>query len=83
MAGIITAGGVLALLITAVAALVTAKATLNNSKRVEKKVDSVHVLVNQQRTDMQNYIRALTRALKMNDIDVPVDQSVPETGREV
>lgn len=62
-AGVVTASGVLALLLTAVAGLITALAARRTSRRVETKVErgnaqiaEVHVIVNQQRTDMQEVI---------------------------
>ena len=73
LAGVITATGTA---FTAIALTITAITGLIRSRRVERKVDSVHIIVNQQRTDMQRYIRALTAVLKENDITVPVDQSV-------
>lgn len=39
-----------------------------------------HEIVNQQRTDLVNYSRALTRTLREHGIDVPVDQSLPPDG---
>ena len=38
-------------------------------------VADVHVIVNQQRTDAQNYQAALIRALRDAHIDVPIDQA--------
>lgn len=46
------------------------------ARQTSKKVDTVHKIVNQQRTDMQNYNRALIKALRAHDIEVPDDQSV-------
>jgi Na+-transporting NADH:ubiquinone oxidoreductase subunit NqrF len=68
---------------TAVALIITAFAALNRSRRVEGKIDQVHVIVNQQRTDAQNYNRALIAALHKAGVDVPADQSVdpgPQAG---
>jgi hypothetical protein len=62
-AGVISA---MALVIGALPALI----------KVLRQVREVHKIVNQQRTDMQNYQRALERALREHGIDVPVDQSV-------
>jgi hypothetical protein len=39
---------------------------------------STHKIVNQQRTDMQNWNRALVRALKSANVEVPIDQSIDE-----
>jgi len=94
LAGVITAGGVLSLLLTSVAALITAWAARRTSRRVEDKVTQgnkqiaeVHVIVNHQRdvmqqiiTDGQNYNRALIRALEARGIEVPIDQSVDPDG---
>ena len=41
---------------------------------------STHQIVNQQRTDLVNYSRALSRTLKEHGIDLPVDQSLPPDG---
>jgi hypothetical protein len=68
-------------IITAVAASFTALGGLLVSVRVLipslKTAKDTHKIVNQQRTDMQNYNRALMRALKDHGIDLPVDQSIP------
>lgn len=86
-AGIITACGTV---LTAIALVITAIGGYIRSKKVEKKVDSVeckvedasgkidgvHVIVNQQRTDLQRYQRALIATLKSHGIDPPADQSV-------
>jgi hypothetical protein len=76
--GIITAAGVT---ITALGGLVTALAVLLPLLRVSK---DTHKIVNQQRTDMQRYQRALVAALHRAGVEVPVDQSVEpedESGR--
>jgi len=39
-------------------------------------LDEVHTIVNQQRTDMTNFNRALIRALNDAGVPVPIDQSV-------
>lgn len=72
--GIITAAGTL---LTAVALVITAIAALRRVGKVEKAVNEVHVIVNQQRTDLLNYQRALVRALQTAGVDIPVDQSEP------
>lgn len=76
LAGIITATGTV---FTAVALVITAVAGLIRAKRVEGKVDVVHKIVNQQRTDLTNYQRALIGALNKAGVDVPEDQSVDNT----
>jgi Na+-transporting NADH:ubiquinone oxidoreductase subunit NqrF len=76
LAGIITATGTV---FTAVALVITAVAGLIRAKRVEGKVDTVHLIVNQQHTDSMNYQRALVGALRKAGIDVPEDQSVDNT----
>lgn len=60
--------------ITALATLVTAAGGVYLGYRVQ----SVHKIVNQQRTDMVQYQRALIFALKAAGIEVPVDQSTLE-----
>lgn len=65
-AGVISAIG---LLIGALPALI----------KVLRQVREVHKIVNQQRTDMANYQRALERALTDAGIAVPVDQSIEPT----
>lgn len=62
-AGVVTAFATAALLMTAIAGLITAFAARRTSRRVEAKVETgnkqiaeVHVIVNQQRTDMQTVI---------------------------
>lgn len=76
LAGVITAAGValtaVSVVITAVTGFLVARRATN---RVESKIDTVHVIVNQQRTDLQNYNRALQRALRAAGLDVPEDQS--------
>jgi hypothetical protein len=47
--------------------------------RVRRQVREVHKIVNQQRTDMQNYQRALERALREAGVAVPIDQSIEPT----
>jgi len=79
LAGVITACGTM---FTAVALIITAVAGLVRSRKVEAKVDDVHKIVNQQRTDMQNYNRALINALQRHDIEVPADQSLPDVDRK-
>lgn len=76
LAGVITA---VATLFTAAALIITALAGLVAARRVGRKVDAVHVIVNQQRTDSMNYQRALIRALEAQGIAVPVDQSDTST----
>jgi uncharacterized membrane protein YhiD involved in acid resistance len=74
-----TAAGVIAAIgtvFTALALVITATAGLLAARRVGRKVDEVHIMVNQQRTDMQNYQRALISALTKAGVDVPADQSV-------
>jgi len=73
LAGVITAS---ATVLTAIALVITAVAGLIRSRRVEGKVDQVHTIVNQQRTDALNYQRALIAALSKAGVDVPADQSV-------
>lgn len=64
---------------TAVALVISAVAGLIAVRRAERKIDTVHTIVNQQQTDLRNYIRALQRALIHEGIDIPVDQSHDES----
>jgi ABC-type transporter MlaC component len=73
--GIITAVGTL---LTALALVINAITARRRDKRIENKVDTVHKIVNQERTDRMNYQRALIRALQDRGIEVPIDQSVEE-----
>lgn len=63
--------GTVAGLVTAVATMVTAFGGLYLGHRVQ----TVHKIVNQQRTDMIQYQKALIALLKHHDIDIPEDQS--------
>lgn len=74
-AQVITAVGTLA---TAIALVITAIGGFLAARRVGRKVDQVHVIVNQQHTDLTNYQAALIRALEAKGIEVPVDQSAPQ-----
>ena len=67
--GILTAAGSL---LTGVAVLITAWRLLLPLLRSTREV---HVMVNQQRTDMQRYQRALVAALQAAGVDVPADQA--------
>ncbi len=68
-------------IVTAIASVFTALGGLLVAVRLLipliKKVDTVHVIVNQQRTDAQRYQIALIEVLKKHGIDVPTDQSLP------
>jgi hypothetical protein len=55
---------------------------LRSTKKTEQAVDKVHVIVNQQQTDLRRYIVALTEVLRQHGIEVPVDQSLPVTGHD-
>lgn len=46
------------------------------SAEVKESIAEVHTIVNQQRTDMLNYQRALVRLLNKHGIEVPEDQSI-------
>lgn len=76
-AGIITA---VATVITALGGLILAFAViipiLRRTKAVEDKIDGVHKIVNQQQTDLRNYIRALQRSIKDQGGSIPIDQSI-------
>lgn len=75
--------GAVAGTVTALAALIGVLPALVKMRREQKingeKIDSVHHIVNQQRTDMQNYQRALERALKDAGLPIPIDQSIEPT----
>lgn len=81
IAGIITAT---ATVLTALGGLILALAvflpTMRKTAAIAEAsrvaIDEVHVMVNQQRTDMQRYQRALIAALHRAGVEVPVDQSV-------
>lgn len=70
--------GAIAGLVTACAVVITAIAGLIAAKRLNNKVDAVHVLVNQRYTDIVNYQRALIAALKKAGVEVPDDQSATD-----
>ncbi len=75
-AGIVTALTAIALLVTAVSGLVVSLTKFLPVVRAGRAtLDDVHVIVNQQRTDMERYQRALVTALQAAGLDVPVDQS--------
>jgi len=85
-AGVFTA---LAVLVTAITGFIVAR---RNYRKLNAKVDGVqievsdvHTIVNQRQSDhetiirnQQDFIRALKRALKTANIEIPVDQSLPE-----
>jgi hypothetical protein len=84
--GIATAA---ASIITAVALLITAFGVLvpilHRAQSTEAKVDAqservevVHTIVNQQRTDLRRYVAALVGTLVQHGISVPIDQSLYE-----
>jgi hypothetical protein len=83
VAGVITA---IASVLTASALVISALALLlpilRKAKAIESKVEGVHIIVNQQRTDLQNYQVALIAALTKAGIDVPADQSLGAVGKE-
>jgi ribosomal protein S11 len=78
VAGIITAtaSGItaIALLFAALPALIK---VLREQRRNGRRINEVHVIVNQQKTDMTRYQEALIRALDAAGIEIPVDQSRP------
>jgi hypothetical protein len=78
--GIITAIGTV---LTALALVINAMTERRRSRRIERKVDHLdeqgaetHIIVNQQRTDMQRYIRAQSALLTQHGIELPIDQSI-------
>lgn len=81
--GIITAVATLLTAGTALIAVLPALFKLKAEvKAARSDVQSVHKIVNQQRTDMQRYERALVAALKQAGVDIPVDQSIDPTEAE-
>lgn len=70
LAGVITA---CASVLTALGLLITALTVLIPLLKSNR---DIHKIVNQQRTDMLKYQRALKNALKAAGIDVPEDQSI-------
>ena len=67
--------------ITAVGAFILARAqakALETAKATKKTVDEIDEIVNSQKTNMENFQRALIRALKDAGVAVPIDQSLPE-----
>lgn len=70
--GVITA---FASLFTAVSLVLVAMTAWRKAQKVERKIDEVHVIVNQQRTDMERYQRALKQALTKAGVEIPTDQS--------
>lgn len=74
IAGIISA---VAACITALGGVVVTMFIFIPSLRTAKRT---HEIVNQQRTDLVNYSRALTRTLREHGIDLPIDQSLPPDG---
>jgi hypothetical protein len=74
LTGILTACGTL---LTALGGLVLAVTVLIPLLRETKKV---HTIVNQQRSDMLRYQRALVAVLRAHHIDVPADQSADPPG---
>jgi hypothetical protein len=81
VAGIITAS---ATVLTALGGVILAISVLIPNlrlmRRTANQVETVHTIVNQQRTDQQRYNIALVQLLKKNGIEVPVDQSLPVSG---
>jgi uncharacterized protein YoxC len=73
LAGIITSIGTV---FTAISLVIAAVTGLIRSRKIEAKVDTVHTIVNSQRTDMQRYIRAQTALLEKHGITPPIDQSI-------
>lgn len=65
-------------LVTAIATLVGALGGTAVSISLIRTGRATHKIVNQQRTDMLAYNRALVRALRDQGIEVPIDQSLPE-----
>jgi hypothetical protein len=62
--------------------LEAAHQTSQSLEATTEKVQEVHKIVNQQRTDMTNYQEALKRALSAAGIEIPIDQSLPTPSTE-
>ena len=62
--------------IVAIISLVTALVTLYGVIRASGKVKEIHVLVNQQKTDLETRIHQLELALADSDTDVPPDPRI-------
>lgn len=69
----------------AIMTYITARAARKAALRAEIKMEAVreqtieiHTIVNQQRTDMQRYIRAQTALLILHGIEPPIDQSLED-----
>lgn len=60
------------LIIVAVAGLIP---LLRRTKRIETAAMEIHVMVNQQRTNLVNYQSALLRAMTAAGVTIPEDQS--------
>ena len=77
LVSIITATATFITAVTALFAVLPAVLKLRAEvKAGRKEVGDVHKIVNQQRTDMMRYERALVLALKRAGVEVPVDQSI-------
>jgi hypothetical protein len=46
------------------------------ARRLEDKIQDVHKIVNQQRTDMQRYQAVLKAALLRANVEIPADESL-------
>jgi hypothetical protein len=81
VAGIITASATVltaagGLFLALAVFLPTMRKTREIAEESRQQISAVHVIVNQQRTDMERYIRALTAALRSAGVEVPADQSI-------
>jgi hypothetical protein len=67
---------------TAATACIAAVASARNMRKIDqggKKIDQVHVLVNQRMTDAIARIDQLTARLEESDVSVPIDPHPPRT----
>jgi len=71
VAGVITA---IATVLIALGGVITAVGVLIPILRLSR---STHKIVNQEKTNRDNFNRALIRALNDHGITVPIDQSIP------
>jgi hypothetical protein len=75
---VIAVGGVVTALTLFIPILRNAKEAVKNSKDAVDKTNEVHTIVNQQKTDMQNYQRELIATIQEGGLRIPRDQSIPE-----
>jgi hypothetical protein len=76
VAGVITASATVLIAVGGIISALTLFIPILRETRANKRaIGEVHTIVNQQRTDSQNYQAALIRALTKAGVDIPIDQS--------